>query len=147
MKGTGRIQRFTTSLPGVARACPDLPGFARICLGAIHAFVMVENDFKWEIKMFLGSFNGFYHLFHWPMLPGGALSQWDCSIFWSLISWEPVDRFDDLLHGNKGSWKELDGYNDLCSGYLGLPRHEKFQLQIFKKFSLEGLKILKVENV
>ena len=54
MKGTGRIQGFTTSLPGVAQACPDLPGFARICLGAIHAFVMVENDFKWKIKIWCG---------------------------------------------------------------------------------------------
>ena len=30
----------------------DLPNFARICLEAILAFVMVENDFKWKIKMF-----------------------------------------------------------------------------------------------
>ena len=63
MKGTGRIQRFMTSLPGVARACPDLPNFARICLGAIHPFVVVENDFKWKTKMYLGSFNGFLKAF------------------------------------------------------------------------------------
>ena len=44
---------------GLAQACPDLPDFAQNCLGAIYAFVMVENDFKWKIKMFVHTFNGF----------------------------------------------------------------------------------------
>ena len=48
-----------TSSLGVARACPDLPDFARICPEAIYGFVTVEIDFEWKIKTFLGSFNGF----------------------------------------------------------------------------------------
>ena len=46
MKGTGRMQRFTTSLPVVARACPDLPEIARICPRARDGSGRLEIDFK-----------------------------------------------------------------------------------------------------
>ena len=59
MKGTGRIQRFTTQLPGLARACPDLPEFARSCPEAIYGFGTVETDVKRKITTFLVPLNGF----------------------------------------------------------------------------------------
>ena len=76
-------------IPRHAQACPDLLNFTQNCLGAILTFVMVENDFKVKITMFLDSFNEFpwfYPLFYWYMLPRGALGQWGCFILWILIS-------------------------------------------------------------
>ena len=109
MKGIGRIQRFTTRLPWVAQACPDLPEFARICPGAIYGFGWVEKDVKRKITTFLVPLNGFqsfYRIFRVDLVvqlwtEEGSTNQ-IAGFFKVKYLKNGLTVRDNFLHGNKG---------------------------------------------
>ena len=109
MKGTGRIQRFTSHLPGLARACPDLPEFARICPEAIYGFGTVETDVKRKITTFsvpLNGFQSFRRTFRDDLVvqlwtEKGSTNQIAGSFEVEYLENGSTVR-DDFLHGDKG---------------------------------------------
>ena len=98
MKGTGRTQRFTTSLPGVARACPDLPEFARGLETGWEGSKSISNERLRRFRVVLVDFIGFSdHL--WTE----KVSANQIAGFLRVRYLENGSTVrDDFLHGDKG---------------------------------------------